>query len=116
MNSIKQGLMSIAESYSEIFLPSVLLPKRNRETTEKPPRLAAGQCSNLVCRMLILDTLEHCIEHLRQSIMCSGDFALDSWLHDDEDDMNYLNTEVTHVCRDYANLNDWAEKNAWDLQ
>lgn len=27
---------------------------------------------------------EHCIDHLRHSIMCSGNFALDHWKYDAE--------------------------------
>ncbi|KAF2162860.1 hypothetical protein M409DRAFT_26715 [Zasmidium cellare ATCC 36951] len=54
---------------------------------------------------------EHCIEHLRQSIMCSGDIAMDRWQRDPEDQESWLlTTGVPHVCRSFDSLSDWVKK------
>jgi hypothetical protein len=63
---------------------------------------------------IINEESEHCIEHLRQSIMCSGDFALDYWRYDKETDKNWLKTDVPHICRDFTAINDWVLENRYE--
>lgn len=58
----------------------------------------------------ILHHREHCLNHIRQSLMCSGDVALDRWYWDKEDKHSYLLTDNKHVCRDFSKLSDWVKK------
>ena len=66
---------------------------------------------------LTLLPTEPCIEHLRQSIMCSGDVALDRWEYDFEDKVSYLRTDaVPHVCKDWSMLSGWVSRNQLRLE
>lgn len=51
-----------------------------------------------------------CIEHLRHSIMCSGDFTLDHWKKSEVMKKNWLKTDIPHICRDSGAMRDWGLK------
>lgn len=53
---------------------------------------------------------EHCLDHIRQSLMCSGDFTLDRWEYDQETGKNWLKTDVPHICRKFDVFQDWLNK------
>ncbi|KAK6544808.1 hypothetical protein TWF694_001490 [Orbilia ellipsospora] len=50
--------------------------------------------------------IDHCLEYLRHSIMCSADTALEPWKAE-EGGVDGWGT--THMCRDYDELFKWAE-------
>ncbi|KAK0755807.1 hypothetical protein N5P37_011681 [Trichoderma harzianum] len=51
--------------------------------------------------------LEHCIDHIRQMLMCSGDMTLIPTEWTDYLERNYVNSDVPHTCRNFAKLRDW---------
>lgn len=54
----------------------------------------------------------HCIDYIRQSIMCSGDTTLDfAELHDDGTRRGFSGAGSTHQCRDWDSIVDWAVEN-----
>ncbi|KIN08954.1 hypothetical protein OIDMADRAFT_108368, partial [Oidiodendron maius Zn] len=63
-----------------------------------------------------LDHSTHCIEYLRQSILCNADpsleFTYDMKVPGQEDARATFGWNVTHVCRDYQQLLNWAGKHA----
>ncbi|PKK42873.1 hypothetical protein CI102_11911, partial [Trichoderma harzianum] len=50
---------------------------------------------------------EHCIDHIRQMLMCSGDMTLIPTEWTDYLERNYVNSDVPHTCRNFAKLRDW---------
>ncbi|KAG2127964.1 hypothetical protein DEU56DRAFT_524091 [Suillus clintonianus] len=55
--------------------------------------------------------LDHCIEMLRQNIMCRGDVSMVTydWVEDDE--LPTPNFDVPHQCRNFEKILDWVEEN-----
>lgn len=54
----------------------------------------------------------HCIDYLRQAIMCSGDTTLDyAELHDDGTRRGFSGANSTHQCRDWDTIVGWAVEN-----
>lgn len=54
----------------------------------------------------------HCIDYIRQSIMCSGDMTLDyAELHEDGTRRGFSGANSTHQCRDWDAIVHWAEEN-----
>lgn len=51
--------------------------------------------------------IEHCIDHIRQMLMCSGDMTLIPTEWTDYLGRNYVNSDVPHTCRNFAKLRDW---------
>jgi hypothetical protein len=58
--------------------------------------------------MMSIEHLEHCYEQLRQSIMCSADVTAIPWQWSTQLDRVYGNLAVTHTCRDFEAIQDWA--------
>ncbi|KAJ8063043.1 hypothetical protein OCU04_008287 [Sclerotinia nivalis] len=57
-----------------------------------------------------LKHLYHCWDYLRQGIMCSSDTSLE-WMPAPPNDMGSTGWGYEHVCRDYGEVFDWAERN-----
>lgn len=54
----------------------------------------------------------HCIDYIRQSIMCSGDMTLDyAELQEDGTRRGFSGANSTHQCRDWDAIVSWAEEN-----
>lgn len=54
----------------------------------------------------------HCIDYLRQAIMCSGDTTLDyAEMHDDGTRRGFSGANSTHQCRDWDTIVGWAVEN-----
>ena len=49
----------------------------------------------------------HCVEYLRQSLMCSVDASIE---RKDDDTRTISGVGSLHVCRDFAGLIKWAEQ------
>ncbi|KAG2063638.1 hypothetical protein BDR04DRAFT_1111304, partial [Suillus decipiens] len=56
--------------------------------------------------------LDHCIEMIRQNIMCSADVTLLTWDWVEGHDIPYPNFNTLHQCRDYEKILDWSAKHA----
>jgi len=51
--------------------------------------------------------VEHCINQLRQFIMCSGDMTPIPTRFYESIGRNYIDSDVLHTCRDFASLRNW---------
>lgn len=52
----------------------------------------------------------HCIDYLRQAIVCAGDMTLVNTGEDLEFDHG-----PPRMCRDFDAVKEWVERNAWDF-
>ncbi|KAJ3552560.1 hypothetical protein NM688_g4090 [Phlebia brevispora] len=53
--------------------------------------------------------LNHCVDSLRQHLMCAGDISPVVWQWNDQDDRAHINMDVLHTCRDFDMIVDWAK-------
>ena len=49
----------------------------------------------------------HCIDQIRQYIMCSGDITPLPTRYYKSLDLNYVDSDVLHTCRDFESLRQW---------
>lgn len=49
----------------------------------------------------------HCIEHLRQAIMCNADISTVYWTWNEKKQRTLADAQVTHVCRDFDAIKEW---------
>ncbi|KAJ3552824.1 hypothetical protein NM688_g3948 [Phlebia brevispora] len=54
--------------------------------------------------------LNHCLDTLRQGIMCAGDVSPIVWHWSDEDQGDIINLDIAHSCRSYDSLVTWAKE------
>lgn len=59
-----------------------------------------------------LRALDHCIDQLRQNIMCHGDATMNGAIWYEGGQTAFVDTEVVHTCRDFQKLRKWAKKRA----
>ncbi|KAG2063641.1 hypothetical protein BDR04DRAFT_1062618 [Suillus decipiens] len=59
--------------------------------------------------------LDHCIEMIRQTIMCNADVTLITWDWVEGHDIPYPNFNTLHQCRDYEKILDWSTKHAMHI-
>ncbi|GIC90530.1 oxidase ustYa family protein [Aspergillus udagawae] len=52
--------------------------------------------------------LDHCIEMIRQSLMCSADITVDVWEWNEEKQMVTVRADNMHTCRDFEAIRQWA--------
>ncbi|KAK0509232.1 hypothetical protein JMJ35_008603 [Cladonia borealis] len=52
--------------------------------------------------------LDHCVDSIRQSLMCSADISPITWTWSEKQQGAKAQAEVLHTCRDYGRLRDWA--------
>ena len=57
------------------------------------------------------DHLEHCIDDLRQSLMCSSDITPLPWTWVEADQESKEVAEVVHTCRNFEAIRGWAKEN-----
>ncbi|KAF9522396.1 hypothetical protein CPB83DRAFT_777148, partial [Crepidotus variabilis] len=57
------------------------------------------------------DHLSHCIEWLRQSVMCSVDITPIPWRWDFKDKIAKPTADIQHTCRNFDKVKDWAKEN-----
>ncbi|KAE9403033.1 hypothetical protein BT96DRAFT_879063 [Gymnopus androsaceus JB14] len=53
--------------------------------------------------------MDHCIDTIRQSLMCSGDVTPLVWAWDEEKNKTLGRTDIVHECRDFSKIQQWAE-------
>ncbi|KIY69269.1 hypothetical protein CYLTODRAFT_318831, partial [Cylindrobasidium torrendii FP15055 ss-10] len=61
------------------------------------------------------DHISHCIDSIRQSLMCSADVSVNVWQWDEsyEDDVKLVGrSNIAHSCRNYDRLLEWAQERA----
>ncbi|KIM96586.1 hypothetical protein OIDMADRAFT_58897 [Oidiodendron maius Zn] len=50
---------------------------------------------------------DHCIDHIRQQIMCSGDMTAYGTRYQPSVNHNYADSDVVHICRNFDKLRAW---------
>lgn len=58
-----------------------------------------------------MDHLEHCIDALRQSLMCASDITPLPWVWVEAAHEAKEVAEVMHTCRNFADIRQWAREN-----
>lgn len=64
----------------------------------------------------------HCIEIIRQALMCSSDISVYTWSWSDEDQTYVNEVKSPHTCRNFDKLRDWSVENSekvyfdWDYR
>lgn len=61
--------------------------------------------------MMNIDHMDHCIDSIRQSLMCSADVTPLTWTWDEEDQKLEPVATITHTCRDFDAVREWAREN-----
>ncbi|KAJ4398918.1 hypothetical protein N0V85_006163 [Neurospora sp. IMI 360204] len=51
--------------------------------------------------------LEHCIDNLRQAIMCCSDISTIPWIYMERVHANFPSAKTTHICQDFDKLTEW---------
>lgn len=54
--------------------------------------------------------VEHCLDQLRQVVMCNGDLSTVSWRWDVEKDIPVSKFDTTRMCRNFDRIHKWAEE------
>jgi len=52
--------------------------------------------------------LDHCIDRLRQGVMCAGDLGTLFWTWDESREKYMINMQSTHSCRNFDKIREWA--------
>lgn len=52
--------------------------------------------------------MDHCIDSVRQSLMCSADVSTIHWIWDDIDGIYKADPRTIHMCRNFDAIRDWA--------
>lgn len=60
--------------------------------------------------------MDHCIDSIRQSLMCSSDVAMHSYSWLDEFKYNQVNFGTVHQCRNFDKIREWAKERAVKLE
>ncbi|KAF9219543.1 hypothetical protein BS17DRAFT_716965 [Gyrodon lividus] len=55
------------------------------------------------------DHMGHCIDSLRESLICSADTTPIVWAWDEQRKRTLPRLDVVHVCRDYGEVQEWAD-------
>lgn len=58
--------------------------------------------------------LSHCIDGIRQSLMCSADVSLIVWQWAEAAHQASPRMDVVHSCRNFDKIADWAKERTWD--
>lgn len=53
--------------------------------------------------------VSHCMEHLRQAVMCNVDVSTVYWTWSEPLKKNLADARVAHTCRDFGAVKEWAE-------
>lgn len=64
--------------------------------------------------MITDSLLGHCLEHLRQAVMCHSDVSTLYYRWDEADKMSKMSMEITHSCRKFEKIQDWAYARFFD--
>ncbi|KAJ7641908.1 hypothetical protein FB45DRAFT_901322 [Roridomyces roridus] len=58
-----------------------------------------------------LSHLDHCVDWMRQSLMCAGDTSAVVWQWDPVQNITTFQGSVAHTCRNFDKLREWAKEN-----
>lgn len=55
-----------------------------------------------------IEHVNHCVDNIRQSLMCSADISTIVWQWEESIQKSIVKGNVAHTCRNYDRLRDWA--------
>jgi len=55
-----------------------------------------------------VDHIDHCINSIRESLMCNADLSPDVWQVDPRDKVSKIQFNSVHTCRDWSSIQEWA--------
>lgn len=58
--------------------------------------------------------MDHCIEYIRQAVLCSADTSLETTWLTSKGQRYATGGNTTHVCNNFAALKEWAERNRFN--
>ncbi|KAL1840111.1 hypothetical protein VTK73DRAFT_3844 [Phialemonium thermophilum] len=61
----------------------------------------------------VLGHVDHCIDLLRQKIMCDADIGLMAYSYDAKTQFATARTSNMHMCRNLGDIRDWAAAREW---
>ncbi|KZS90735.1 hypothetical protein SISNIDRAFT_414902 [Sistotremastrum niveocremeum HHB9708] len=65
------------------------------------------------------DHVDHCVNILRENIMCNADITPDVWQWDEDKQMSFPRFDTVHTCRNWEAIIDWAKARqmnyVWDM-
>ncbi|KDR69141.1 hypothetical protein GALMADRAFT_215420 [Galerina marginata CBS 339.88] len=59
--------------------------------------------------------IRHCVDSVRQSLMCSADISVIVWQWSDELQETFPRGNIAHTCRNYEKIQDWAKERVFDF-
>ncbi|KAF8533201.1 hypothetical protein BDD12DRAFT_866480 [Trichophaea hybrida] len=74
-------------------------------------RLWSNETFSADHELMGIEHLSHCIDSLRQSLMCSSDISPLTWVWDEKAKEAKEIMEVQHTCRDFGKIQEWAREN-----
>ncbi|KAF8202776.1 hypothetical protein K438DRAFT_1670970 [Mycena galopus ATCC 62051] len=60
--------------------------------------------------LMELPHLDHCVDWIRQSLMCAGDTSVVVWQWDPMQQITTFQGSVAHTCRNFEKLREWGQK------
>ncbi|KAJ7504927.1 hypothetical protein B0H11DRAFT_1979859 [Mycena galericulata] len=60
--------------------------------------------------LMELAHLDHCVDWIRQSLMCAGDTSVVVWQWDPEQKITTFQGSVAHTCRNFEKLKEWGKR------
>lgn len=57
--------------------------------------------------------IDHCVDAIRQSLMCSADITPLTWLWDEEKKQALAKATLVHTCRRFDKIQEWAEQHRY---
>ncbi|KAJ6451914.1 hypothetical protein C8R45DRAFT_848091, partial [Mycena sanguinolenta] len=60
--------------------------------------------------LMELAHLDHCVDWIRQSLMCAGDTSVVVWQWDPEQKITTFQGSVAHTCRNFEKLREWGKR------
>ncbi|KAJ6551767.1 hypothetical protein B0H19DRAFT_1264401 [Mycena capillaripes] len=68
-----------------------------------------GLHSDYYADAMEIDHLDHCIDWIRQALMCAGDTSVVVWQWDPKQNKTTFQGDVAHTCRNFDKLRDWGK-------
>ena len=74
-------------------------------------RLYTNETFDRKDELMGMDHLEHCVDAIRQSLMCASDITPNTWTWVEADHEAKAVANVAHTCRDFEQIREWAKRN-----
>lgn len=58
------------------------------------------------------DHIDHCVDAIRQSLMCTADVSVLVWTWNKKKKMNMEVGQIAHTCRKFDKIQEWARERA----